>query len=291
MSERKMKIKSIIISIIISLSAVHFVQAQSISDAPKKVKSLLAEAASSNLNFANSEAKIREAKAIDKNNSDISFNFGNLYIKNNELESARLRLIESIESTDNKSLKHKSYHNLGNILMEEEQYQMAVDAYKDALRNNPTDEETRYNLAYAKSKLQDEKNDDNEDGDDNQDENQDESEDEDESEDNKDEGENEDKDKDGENEDEQDDDGDENENEDDQKDDEGNKDKDEKEQEGDGGEQEQEQPQQPENKKGQISPEQIQRLLEAIENQEKDIQEKLNAEKAKGQKSKTGKDW
>jgi len=32
-------------------------------------------------------------------------------------------------------------------------------------------------------------------------------------------------------------------------------------------------------------------LLEAIENQEKDVQEKLNAQKAKGQKSKTGKDW
>ena len=51
-----MKIRRIILSIIIGLSAVHFVQAQNISDAPKKAKTLLAEAASSNLNFANSEA-------------------------------------------------------------------------------------------------------------------------------------------------------------------------------------------------------------------------------------------
>ncbi|MFD0931655.1 tetratricopeptide repeat protein [Psychroflexus salinarum] len=289
MRERKMKIRSIILFVLISLFTVFSMQSQSFSDAPKKAKTLLAEAESSDLSFPVSEAKIRKAKAIDKDNSDISYNFGNLYIKNNELESARLRLIESIESTDDKSLKHKSYHNLGNVLMEEEQYQMAVDAYKDALRNNPTDEETRYNLAYAKSKLKDEKNDDSKDGDDNQDESQDK--DEDQSEDNKDEGENEDKEKDQQDKDQENDKGDKNENEEDQKDDQGSKDKEEKEKDGEGGEDEQKQPQQPQNQKGQISPQQIQRLLEAIENQEKDVQEKLNAQKAKGQKSKTGKDW
>ena len=262
---------------------------QNIADAPKKAKTLLAEAESPELDFSASEAKIREAKAIDQENSDISYNFGNLYIKNNELESARLRLVESIESTEDKSLKHKSYHNLGNILMEEKQYQMAVDAYKDALRNDPTDEETRYNLAYAKSKLEKEKNDDSKDGDDNKDKNKDEKEDE--SKDNKDKGENEDKEKDDQKKDQDEEKGDQNENEDDQKDDKGNKDKQEKEKEGDGGDQKKDQPQQPKNKKGQISPDQIKRLLEAIENQEKDVQEKLNAQKAKGQKSKTGKDW
>jgi len=265
------------------------VTGQNIADAPKKAKTLLAEAESPELDFSASEAKIREAKAIDQQNSDISYNFGNLYIKNNELESARLRLVESIESTEDKSLKHKSYHNLGNILMEEKQYQMAVEAYKDALRNDPTDEETRYNLAYAKSKLEKEKNDDSKDGDDNKDKNKDEKEDD--SKDNKDKGENEDKEKDDQKKDQEEDKGDQNENEDDQKDDEGNKDKQEKEKEGDGGDQKKDQPQQPKNKKGQISPDQIKRLLEAIENQEKDVQEKLNAQKAKGQKSKTGKDW
>lgn len=282
-----MTTKTIILSVLISLSTTLVAQAQSISNAPKKAKTLLAEASSKDLGFPISEAKIRQAKAIDKDNSDISYNFGNLYIENNEFESARLRLIESIESTDDKSLKHKSYHNLGNVLMEEEQYQMAVDAYKNALRNDPTDEETRYNLAYAKSKLKDEKNDENKDGDDNKDKNKDESEDE--SKDNKDKGENEDKDKDNKEKDKEEEKGDKNENEEDQKDDKGNKDKQEKE--GEGGDKEQEQPQQPQNKKGQISPQQIQRLLEAIENQEKDVQEKLNAQKAKGQKSKTGKDW
>ncbi len=282
-----MKSKLLILSLVLSLSVVFKSQAQGMENTPKKAKTLLAEAESNRSNFPVSEAKIRKAKALDQGNSNISFNFGNLYIENNELDSARLRLIESIESTDDKSLKHKSYHNLGNIMMEEEQYQMAVDAYKDALRNNPTDEETRYNLAYAKSKLEDEKNDDNQDGDDNENENQDQSEDEQDSDDDGD-GENEDQDEGDQNEDQDDSQGDENESEEDEKDNDGNKDQDEKE--GDGGE-DQQQPQQPQNQEGKISPEQMQRLLEAIENQEKDIQEKLNAEKAQGQKTKSGKDW
>lgn len=284
-----MKIRKITLVTLISMSALISLQAQSLSDAPKKAKTLVAEAQSDEASFPVSEAKIREAKAMDKDNSDISYNFGNLYIKNNELESARLRLIESVESSNDKSLKHKSYHNLGNILMEEEQYQMAVDAYKNALRNDPTDEETRYNLAYAKSKLKDEKNDESKDGDKNQDENQDK--DKDQSEDKKDEGQDQDKEKDQKDEDQDQDKGDKNESEEDQKDDKGNKDQQDKEKEGEGGDKEEKQPQQPKNQKGQISPEQIQRLLEAIENQEKDVQEKLNAQKAKGQKTKTGKDW
>lgn len=285
-----MKTNSCILVVLISICAVFTAPAQSVSEMPKKAKSLLAEAETDNLEFPISEAKIRQAQAIDQSNSNISYNFGNLYLKNNELESARLRLIEAIESSEDKSLKHKSYHNLGNAFMEEEQYQMAVDAYKDALRNDPTDEETRYNLAYAKSKLEQEKNDENKDGDENKDDSQDKNKDE--SKDNKDEGENKDKDQNNKDKNQDDQKGDQDENKDNQKDKEGNKDQQEQDKEGEGGDDKQQQPQQqPQNQKGKISPEQIKSLLEAIENQEKDVQEKLNAQKAKGQQSKTGKDW
>jgi tetratricopeptide (TPR) repeat protein len=281
--------RKIVLTLAILAFGVALGNAQNMSKASKETKTLLAEAQINAGNFPISEAKVRQAKAMDQDNSDISYNFGNLYLENNEIESAKLRLIEAIESTEDKSLKHKSYHNLGNTFMKEEQYQFAVEAYKDALRNNPTDEETRYNLAYAKSKLKDEKNDGSKDGDDKEDKSQDKKEDE--SKENKDKGDNEDKEKDDKNKDQEEDKGDQNENKEDQKDKEGDKGKQEKEQEGDGGKDEQKQPPQPQNKKGQISPEQIERLLEAIENQEKDVQEKLNAQKAKGQKSKTGKDW
>jgi tetratricopeptide (TPR) repeat protein len=47
--------------------------------------------------------------------------------------------------------KHNAYHNLGNSLMLEKNYDEAVEAYKNALRNNPDDEETRYKSSHLKN--------------------------------------------------------------------------------------------------------------------------------------------
>lgn len=49
--------------------------------------------------------------------------------------------------------KSENYHNLGNSKMQKKDYQGAIDAYKSALKNNPDDEETRYNLSQAIRRL------------------------------------------------------------------------------------------------------------------------------------------
>lgn len=46
-----------------------------------------------------------------------------------------------------------SYHNIGTIWQNHRQYAQAIDAYKMALRNNPKDNETRYNLALCQKLL------------------------------------------------------------------------------------------------------------------------------------------
>ena len=50
------------------------------------------------------------------------------------------------------------YHNLGNSMLEQKKYAEAVDAYKNALRRNPSDQQTRENYIYAKKKLEDQQN-------------------------------------------------------------------------------------------------------------------------------------
>ena len=83
-----------------------------------------------------------------------------------------------------------------------------------------------------------------------------------------------------------------------EKKDEGEKQEDENKGEGDqeqkqdeeGDQKEQPQPQ-PQPQQGQLSPEQIKSLLEAMNNEERKVQDKINAEKAKGAKVKTDKDW
>ena len=46
-----------------------------------------------------------------------------------------------------------AFHNLGNALMEEKQYEKSIEAYKQSLKSNPKDDETRYNLAVAQYML------------------------------------------------------------------------------------------------------------------------------------------
>ncbi|HQQ93207.1 MAG TPA: tetratricopeptide repeat protein [Bacteroidia bacterium] len=52
-------------------------------------------------------------------------------------------------SVSNKDTLHRAWHNIGNCYLQKKAYKEAVDAYKKALKFNPSDEESRYNLAYA----------------------------------------------------------------------------------------------------------------------------------------------
>ncbi|QSS97911.1 tetratricopeptide repeat protein [Psychroflexus sp. ALD_RP9] len=258
----------------------------------KTQKRLLAEAyeKAKEGDFANAEADYRKALATPSSKSTAAYNFANLYIDNDKVKSAQKRILDAIEGTDDKSIKHKAFHNLGNTFMKEKKYQAAVEAYKNALRNNPNDEETRYNYALAKEKLKKEKNDGGGDGDDKKDQNKDQnkkdqkdqSKDDNSKKDQKDKGDQKDQDKKEGNQDKQK----------DNKQEDGNQNKDKKSnkpkksKDGQGKDNPQQKPQ-----KGKLSPEQVQRLLKAIQNQENKIQEKVNAKKAKGSKVKTEKDW
>lgn len=238
--------------------------------------------------YITAEMAYREAISEQKTTVAGAYNLANAYIKSGHFEDALFRLEQAAKNASSKSEKHKAYHNIGNVLMENKKCKEAVEAYKNALRNDPSDEETRYNFAVAKAcaeeqKQQDDQNkDQNQDNQDNKDnkENQDDKENQ-ENEDNKDqEGDNEDenKDQDKENEDKKDGE--------DEKDDKGKpKDdkKDPKDEEKDKGK--------PQPQPGQLSPQQIKSLLEAMNNQEQEVQEKINAEKQKGVKVKSEKDW
>ena len=72
------------------------------------------------------------------------------------------------QTVSDKDTLHKVNHNLGNCRLQQKNYQAAVDAYKKALKVNPKDEETRYNLAYALKKLKEQQKNQNKDNKDQQ---------------------------------------------------------------------------------------------------------------------------
>ena len=231
--------------------------------------------------FPNAEANYRKAIALNPANETGKYNLGTAYYGKSKNAEALTRFKQAASVATDKLQKHRAFHNLGNTFMNEKKYTEAVEAYKNALRNNPTDDESRYNLALAKDMLeknppQDDKGEDeNKDKDDKKEDDQ-----------KKDDGDN----KEG-------DDGDQKEDQDkgDQKDEnkEGDNEKDKgkpnepKDQEEGGNEKPQQQQPQP----GQLSPQQVKSLLEAMNNEEEKVQEKINAQKQKGAKIKSNKDW
>ncbi|GAA0872651.1 hypothetical protein GCM10009117_17980 [Gangjinia marincola] len=244
-----------------------------------------AEDALSENDFASAEANYRKAIATDPENTEAKYNMGNLYYNKEYTANAQGKYTTAGKNATEKALRHKSFHNQGNTFMKQKQYDKAVEAYKNALRNNPTDDETRYNLALAKSMLEkdgsggDDQDKDQQGGDgDNKNENQG---DQGENQDNKDKQDHGDQGKDQKENDQE---------KGEDKQDKGGDPKDGKDKEQPKGDQQKEQ-QQPKKQKGQLSPQQIKNLLDAIKNQEEKVQEKVNVQKGKGAQVKPEKDW
>ena len=251
-----------------------------------------AEEALAENDFATAEAYYRQAIAKDPGNAAARYNLGNLYYNKDINHEAVERHSQAAEVAPEKPIKHNSFHNQGNAFMKQKKYKEAIEAYKNALRNNPKDDETRYNLALAKKMLEKEQDGDGGEDDQNQgDQDQQDQQNQDSKDQQGDQGEKE-QNESGEPQDSE------------QGDDQENKEKkegdEEKENKGDPKNQEnqdqkgdkpKEQPQQQQPVPGQLSPQQVKNLLEAMGNEEKKVQDKINAEKAKGAKTKTEKDW
>ncbi len=263
---KKNVINKALLSLLLMASFSLFAQPQLAKDQEKELKAAQnylsnAQQSVQKGEFAVAEADYRKAISLNPKSETAKYNLGTAYYGKEKNAEAMLRFKQAAQTATEKSEKHKAFHNLGNTYMNEKKYTEAVEAYKNALRNNPNDDETRYNLALAKDMLEknppppEDKND-------------------------------KDKDK---NEDKKDQDKKDQENKED-KNNEGDKDKEQgkpdkpKDEEGD-------KPQQQQPVPGQLSPQQVKSLLEAMNNEEKKTQDKINAEKQKGAKVRTDKDW
>jgi tetratricopeptide (TPR) repeat protein len=240
-------------------------------------------------NFNQAEAAYKTAIAMQPDNPKAIYNLGNLYYdaKKEKRYNAVELYKQAVQKATSKDDKHRIYHNMGNAYLDNKQYAEAVQSYKQALRNDPTDDETRYNLAIAKQENEknggggggdgkDKDKNDKGDGDSNSPQNK--------------EGDK-DQNADGNNK------GDQNQKDGNDKDggDGDKKDSDKgKNTEGDGGDgkpNENTGGKAPKRVEGKLTPQQIKQLLDAVNNDEQKVQSKVNGKKAKGRSTKNEKDW
>lgn len=176
----------------------------------------------------------------------LKFRNGNVAYRNEQLSESKSFYQSLLENEDLKTSDQFSAHyNLGNVNLKEEDWDSAIEMYKNALKLKPNDRDAKYNLSYALMKRQ--SSDDNNDED---------------NEDDKDEG---DQDKD--------------------QDDDKNQDQDQDKQD----EQDQKEQEKPQNN-SKLTPEQAERLLQALREEEKDILDNQEEKKGSGQRV-LDKDW
>jgi tetratricopeptide (TPR) repeat protein len=222
--------------------------------------------------YADAEANYRISHSKFPRRTVASYNLGNAIYRQNQFSESKIAFANALKNIKTRPQKHKAFHNLGNVFMKEKNYSQAVEAYKNALRNSPEDEETRYNYALAKKMLKDNPPKDDKNKDKNKDKDKDKNKD---KKDDKKDGENKDKNKDK---------GDQNK---DKKDDKGDKDKNKSDKKDDPSKNQG----QPKPNPGGILQQRVQNLLDAVNNEEKKVQNKVNAQKVKGKPVQTEKDW
>ena len=206
--------------------------------------------------YSEAEQKYREALMKDQNSYAASFNLADAIYKQEKFSESTSLFKALSEKTQNKIEKSESFHNLGNSLMKEQKIDEAIEAYKNALRNNPKDIDTKHNLAYAqRMKNQQQKQE-------------------------------EEKEEEQENEEEKEEENEEEEKQEEEKEEEKNN----QEQNENSEEQSKEEPKKPQDP-NEMTEDEAEQILDALQQQEKELQEDLQKKKNKGVKLKILKDW
>ncbi len=208
--------------------------------------------------YLESEVQYREALERNKHSFKANFNLGDALYKQNKFSDSD-SIFNGINTSALSDLdKSKIYYNRGNSLFKQNKFKESADAYKMALKYNPNDDDAKYNLSEALRMMQSQQNQNN-----NQQQNN-----SNDSKDNK-----------------------------DNKDQKNDKKQDKKEDKKDNNNNKQDNQQNNQNKNNQqqqqpkISKEDAERMLQALQQREKDIQDKLNKKQAKPVSGASIKNW
>ncbi len=108
--------------------------------------------------YTDAEVQYRKSKEENSSLYEGTFNLGDALYKQKRYDEAGTYFKIAAEQTAEKKKKAKAYHNLGNSLLESRKIKESIEAYKNALKNDPNDLDTKYNLAYANSLLEKQQN-------------------------------------------------------------------------------------------------------------------------------------
>ena len=105
--------------------------------------------------FVDAEVNYRKALEVNPKSTVSMYNLGNTLSQQQKFKDAMEQYVAAGKIEKDKMTLAHIYHNMGVLFQAGKDYAQAVEAYKMSLRNNPKDDETRYNLALAQKMLKD----------------------------------------------------------------------------------------------------------------------------------------
>ena len=112
-------------------------------------------------NYVQAEVDYRKATAKNGRNPQAIYNLGCAFMAQQKDSSAVVQFENASKIETNPKRRAMAFHNIGVICQKKQLFSEAIEAYKESLRNNPSDNETRYNLELCKRQLKNQKNNDN----------------------------------------------------------------------------------------------------------------------------------
>lgn len=218
-------------------------------------------------NYQQAEVEYRKALEGNPASYKADFNLGNALYKQKQYDAAAAKYAGLAEKESDRQKLGRYYYNLGNALFEKKSYQESIEAYKNALRNMPGDLDAKHNLQLALRMLneQQQQQQQQQQNKNNQQQNQDQQQEQEGGENQK--------------------------NQDQQNQKQQDKNQQDKNQQQEQKGQESQDGNQPQQVKGQISPEDAERILQALENEEKDVMKRVQEKKERAQKVQSDKNW
>ena len=133
-----------ILSIIICLVSCLCIAAQSDRDHIRRGNRMMRDTL-----YTKAQVEYQKAREIDNTNAIAHYNLGNAFMSQNKIEDAIKEYDAASKFERNKIRLSKIYHNMGVLFQMARRYDLAVASYQQSLRNDPTNNETRYNYALS----------------------------------------------------------------------------------------------------------------------------------------------
>jgi tetratricopeptide (TPR) repeat protein len=103
--------------------------------------------------YPDAEAEYKKALQKDPASREAQFNLGNAYYKQQRSDEAQRMYANHVASSKTPGDQEMAYYNIGNTFFKSNKFEESLEAYKRALRLDPADEDARYNYLLAKERL------------------------------------------------------------------------------------------------------------------------------------------